>query len=71
VIPRHARLGKQATQTEEMSTDLLVDYAEDGTPLGIEIVSPGYVSMDEIQSVLDHLGIERLKPAELEPLKAA
>ena len=49
----------------------MVDYAEGGTPLGIEVVSPGYVSIDEIQNVLDHLGIGRLEPAELEPLKAA
>ena len=56
---------------EDRLAALLVDYAEDGTPLGIEVVSPGYVSIDEIQNVLDHLGIGRLEPAELEPLKAA
>jgi len=42
-----------------------------GPPLGIEVVSPRRVSIDEIQSVLDHLGIGRLEPAELEALKAA
>ena len=65
------RLGKRSARTEEVAPDLLVDYADDDTPLGIEIVSPGYVSIDEIQSALDHLGIGRLEPAELEPLKAA
>lgn len=65
------RLGRQSARTEEETPDLLVDYAEDGTPLGIEIVSPGYVTIDEIQGVLERLGIGRLGPAELEPLKAA
>ena len=65
------RLGKPSARTEELAPDLLVDYAQDGTPLGIEIVSPGYVSLDEIQNALEHLGIGRLEPAELEPLKAA
>ena len=65
------RLGQQSARTEEITPDLLVDYADDGTPLGIEIVSPGYVSIDEIQRVLDRLGLSRLEPAELAPLKAA
>ena len=65
------RLGQASARTEEVSPDLLIDYAQDGTPLGIEVVSPGYVSVEEIQGVLDGLGLGRLEPAELAPLRAA
>ena len=63
--------GQKSARTEAITEDLLIDYAQDDTPLGIEIVSPGIVNIDEIQLVFDRLGLSRLEPAELEPLKAA
>ncbi len=63
--------GQKSARTESITEDLLIDYAADGTPLGIEIVSPGYVGIDEIQHCFDRLGLGRLEPAELEPLKSA
>ena len=63
--------GQKSARTETITQDLLIDYAKDGTPIGIEIVSPGYVSIDEIQRVFDRLGLGRPEPTELEPLKAA
>ena len=63
--------GIQSARTEEIASDLLIDYAKDGTPLGIEIVSPGSVSITEIQDVFDRLGLRRPALAELEPLQAA
>ena len=65
------RPGQKSTSTEAISEGLLIDYAEDGAPLGIEIVSPGHVSLDEIQRVFDRLGLGRPEPAELKPLRAA
>ena len=65
------RPGQKSARTEAATEDLLIDYAKDGTPIGIEIVSPGYVSLDEIQRVFDRLGLGRPELAELEPLKAA
>ena len=62
---------QKSVRTEAVTEDLLIDYAQDGTPLGIEVVSPGMVSIDEIQGIFDRLGLGRLEPAELEPLKAA
>jgi uncharacterized protein YuzE len=32
--------GEKSARTEEASEDLLVDYAADGRPIGIEIVTP-------------------------------
>ena len=63
--------GQKSVRTEAISEDLLIDYSEDETPLGIEIVSPGMVSIDEIQAVFDRLGLGRPSLIELEPLKAA
>ena len=63
--------GQKSVRTESVTQDLLIDYAEDGTPIGIEIVSPGYVSIDEIQSTFYRLGFNKPSSAELEPLKAA
>lgn len=63
--------GQKSTRTEEVSPELLIDYAADGSPLGIEIVSPGYVTEDEINRAFDILGIGRPTAAELAPLRAA
>lgn len=63
--------GQKSARTEEAAPELLIDYAEDGTPLGIEIVSPGHVTIDEILGVFDTLGIGRPDLSELAPLQAA
>ena len=63
--------GTKSARTEQIGPELLIDYAADGSPLGIEIVSPGYVSEDEIVTVFDRLGLDRPSAAELAPLRAA
>jgi uncharacterized protein YuzE len=63
--------GKKVDRTDEVGPDLLIDYAVDGSPLGIEIVSPGYVSIDEIIAAFRKLGLTPPAPSELEPLRAA
>ena len=66
-----AKPGQKSARTEDVSPDLVIDYAADGTPLGIEIVSPGFVTLDEIHAVFDRLGLGRPEPLELAPLRAA
>jgi uncharacterized protein YuzE len=63
--------GSKAVRTEEVGSDLLVDYNADGSPLGIEIVSPGYVTVEEINAAFDKLGLNPPSAAELAPLRAA
>ena len=63
--------GTRSARTEEVGSGLLIDYAPDGTPLGIEIISPGFVTDQEINTVFDRLGLERPSPADLAPLRAA
>lgn len=63
--------GLRSARTEEVGPDLLIDFAVDGTPLGIEIVSPGFVTDQEINAAFDRLGLDRPSPTDLSPLRAA
>ncbi len=59
-----------AADKRAFSDDLVVDYADDGRPIGIEIVSPGYVTRSEVVSLLRHLGLDPALLAEFEPVLA-
>jgi hypothetical protein len=63
--------GQTSARSVELASGLVVDYAPDGAPIGIEIVSPASVTIDEINSAFDGLGIGRPAPADLAPLRAA
>lgn len=62
---------RKVARTEELAPDLVVDYGADGAPVGVEILSPGTVTVQEIWSVFDRLGLERPAASELSPLSAA
>ena len=66
-----SKRGQKSVRTEQVTQDLLIDYAENGTPIGIEILSPGDVRIDEIQQVFERLGLDKPASAELEPLRVA
>lgn len=68
-LPRQP--GDKAKRTTEPTAGLLVDYAADGRPIGIEIRSPGYVTVEQIQQLLESLGLSGVSEADLAPLKAA
>ena len=63
--------GLTSKRTERVSDDVLIDYAQNGLALGIEIVSPGQVRLDEINAAFDRIGLARSERRDLEPLKAA
>lgn len=63
--------GTKSARTEQVGPELLIDYAADGSPLGIEIISPGYVTEEEIKEAFDRLGLEPPPADELAPLRAA
>lgn len=65
------RPGTKSARTEQVGPELLIDYADDGTPLGIEVVSPGFVTEDEIMAAFERLGLEPPAAHELAPLRAA
>jgi len=64
--------GEKSARTEPSHDGLLVvDYAADGRPIGIEIVSPDAVGLDQLNSVLEKLGVLPLAEEEYRPLSAA
>jgi hypothetical protein len=67
-LPRQA--GDKSKRVEEPVEGLLVDYTDDGRPIGIEVRSPGIVSISDVERVLKGLGFTPT-PEELAPLRAA
>jgi uncharacterized protein YuzE len=63
--------GARSARTEQVGPEVLVDYAADGSPLGIEIVSPGFVSEEEIYAAFERIGVEPPSTEDLAPLQAA
>ncbi|MBI2933836.1 MAG: DUF2283 domain-containing protein [Planctomycetes bacterium] len=61
----------QSARTEKAAAGILVDYGQDGTPIGLEITTPGRTTANQINQVLQKLGLRPLDPAELSPLRAA
>lgn len=61
----------RTVRTEEVTPELLIDYSADGEPVGIEIVTPQAVSLDEIFAAFDRLGLPRPAESELRPLHLA
>jgi hypothetical protein len=68
-LPRKA--GDEAARTERRESGLLVDYAADGRPIGLEITAPSQISRAFLDTVLTGLGCGPLAPGEFDPLLAA
>jgi hypothetical protein len=49
---------------------LLVDYASDDRPIGIEITAPSMFSLDQLNLLLTSLGQETLAAEDASPLAA-
>ncbi len=63
--------GAKSVRTEQVGPEVLIDYAAVGSPLGIEIISPGVVTEEEINAAFERLGVEPPSMDELAPLRAA
>lgn len=68
-LPRQA--DDDVARTERRESGLLVDYASDGRPIGLEITAPSQVSREFLDSTLTSLGCGPLAPGEFDPLLAA
>lgn len=68
-LPR--RSGDRSVRTLKAGTGLIVDFNRGGKPIGIEITSPGRLSVTALNKVLRELGMPPLKRTDLAPLKAA
>lgn len=55
---------------ESATAGLVVDYSQAGAPIGIEIVSPAFAQLAEVNKLLAELGAEPLSEVEWAPLAA-
>lgn len=65
------REGDRSARSSEAGKGIVVDFAADDRPIGIEIVSPMTVKPDAINGVLASFGMAPLTSEDLRPLVAA
>ncbi len=68
-LPRRAL--DQSASTQRAAGGLLVDYAADGRPIGIEIPTPSRLVLSELNRLLEGLGQKPVAPEDVAPLVAA
>jgi len=47
---------------------MIIDYTEDGKPIGIEITAPTKVTVTELNRILSELGAPTLTESDIAPL---
>jgi hypothetical protein len=66
------RAGERSARTEPSEDGLLVvDYAPDGRPLGVEITSPQGVALERLNELLARLGQPAMAEEEFRPVRTA
>jgi uncharacterized protein YuzE len=68
-LPRAAR--QRSVRTRRVEPGLLIDYAKDGRPIGVEITAPSALSVTVFNRVLRELGVAPVKRKDIAPLIAA
>jgi hypothetical protein len=68
-LPR--RDGDRSVRTDRVASYLVVDFAADGRPIGIEITAPSRLVLGELNQVLSSLGQSPVAREDLAPLAAA
>lgn len=63
--------GQKSVRSEEVGPELVADYGADGRVLGVEVISPGATTVEEIFEAFDKLGLVRPTVDDLGPLVAA
>ena len=63
--------GDVSHRTERAEDGLLIDFADDDRPIGIEITAPRTTSVAAINRILKRLGQSLIEPQDIEPLHAA
>jgi hypothetical protein len=67
-LPRRA--GEKASRTKRFDGGFVVDYSQDGRPIGIELTSPRAVTLDQLNALLLRLGEAPAEQRDLAPLAA-
>jgi hypothetical protein len=68
-LPR--RDGDRSVRTEQVAGGLVIDFAPDGRPIGVEITAPSRLVLGELNQVLSKLGQSPVAREDLAPLAAA
>jgi uncharacterized protein YuzE len=68
-LPRKS--GDKAAHSQEAEAGLVIDFAADGRPIGIEITSPASFSFEALNRVLTSLNLAPATLADIRPLVAA
>ena len=63
--------GDRSARCERAEHGMVVDFAPDGRPIGIEITAPGSVTLERVNRVLGRLEHAPLDEQEFAPLVAA
>ena len=63
--------GQRSVRTRRVEPGLLIDFAKDGRPIGIEITAPSALSVTAFNRVLREVGVAPVKRQEMAPLIAA
>lgn len=68
-LPRGS--GQRSARTSRVEPGLVVDFADDGSAIGIEITAPSKVSLGALNAVLRELGHAPASATDLAPVLAA
>ena len=68
-LPR--QLGDKSSRSVKCEAGLIVDYAADGRPIGIEISAPRATTLESLNRALATANLEPITAQELQPLLAA
>jgi uncharacterized protein YuzE len=68
-LPRPTRA--KSARTRRVDPGLIIDFAANGQPLGIEITAPAQLTVTALNRVLRDLGCAPVRRADLAPLRAA
>jgi uncharacterized protein YuzE len=68
-LPR--KPGDRSCRTKQVEPGMVIDFNQDGKPIGIEMTAPALVTEAALNQVLRSLEIEPLEAEDLAPLRAA
>lgn len=68
-LPRQS--DDRSARVAQFPGGLVVDLTEDGRPIGVEILAPATITLDQINHALTQYGLRDLPEEELAPLREA
>ena len=68
-LPRSGK--RKSVRTRRVDPGLIIDFASNGQPLGIEITAPSELTAATLNRVLRELGFAPVSAKDLSPLRAA